>query len=134
MSSQTDIRPEIGKTVDRPYLDVLADVESALTAEGFGVLTRIDVRETLKKKLDVDFADYVILGACAPPLAHRALSAVPQVGVLLPCNVVVRDAGDGRTAIECINARMMAAILPGQEIEAVATEVAERLDRVLAAI
>lgn len=134
MSLETDIRPEIGKTVDRPYETVVAEVEAALEKEGFGVLTRIDVRATLKKKLDVDFADYVILGACAPPLAHRALSDVPEVGVLLPCNVVVRDAGNGSTAVECINARMMAAMFSGEEIGEVATEVAARLDRVLEAI
>ncbi|MCL7981738.1 MAG: DUF302 domain-containing protein, partial [marine benthic group bacterium] len=77
------------------YDEAVKRVEAALQDEGFGILTRIDVRETLKKKIDVDFHPYVILGACNPPLAHRALSAEDTIGLMLPCNVVVAESPEG---------------------------------------
>ncbi|HSH74999.1 MAG TPA: DUF302 domain-containing protein [Longimicrobiales bacterium] len=80
--------------LDVPFDEAIERVSQALREQGFGILTRIDVRSTLKEKLDVDFRDYVILGACNPKLAHRALSARPDVGLLLPCNVTVEKAGD----------------------------------------
>ena len=108
-------------------------VEAALRAEGFGVLTEIDVQATLKARLGVDQAPYVILGACNPPLAHRAISADPAVGVLLPCNVVLRQDGPD-TIVEAMDPLSVLGIVQAPEIEAVAQEAAERLIRVIAAV
>lgn len=119
--------------VDRDFDDVLATTRQALADEGFGVLTEIDVKATMKAKLDVDREEYVILGACNPPLAHRALEAEPELGVLLPCNVVVYRA-DGRTRVSAVAAEQMLGMVGNQALEPVATEVAGRLRRVLDAI
>ena len=108
-------------------------VEAALRAEGFGVLTEIDVQATMKARLGVDQAPYLILGACNPPLAHRAISADPAVGVLLPCNVVLREDGPD-TIIEAMDPLSVLGIVQASEIEAVAREAAERLIRVIAAV
>jgi uncharacterized protein (DUF302 family) len=124
----------IGRTVDLSYEDALARVEEALRREGFGVLTRIDVKATMKEKLGADLAPFVILGACNPPLAHRAISAVPEVGLMLPCNVVVRQLAPGRTRVEAINADAMAALFPNEELSAVAGDVGDRLARVIASV
>ncbi|MCC6620715.1 MAG: DUF302 domain-containing protein [Deltaproteobacteria bacterium] len=96
-------RSEIRKTLDLSFDDALARVPDALATEGFGILTRIDVRETLKKKIDVDFRPYTILGACNPPLAHQALSAELEVGLMLPCNVIVYAEGERRTTVVAID-------------------------------
>ena len=93
--------------LENSYDDAVKAVTQALKTEGFGVLTEIDVKDTLKKKLDEDFRPYVILGACNPPLAHQALSAAPEVGMLLPCNVTVEAAEDGGSLIRIINPKMM---------------------------
>lgn len=119
--------------VDRDFDDVLASTRQALADEGFGVLTEIDVKATMKAKLDVDREEYVILGACNPPLAHKALEAEPELGVLLPCNVVVYRA-DGRTRVSAVAAEQMLGMVGNQALEPVATEVAGRLRRVLDAI
>lgn len=128
------VEPGIGRTVAMPFGAVLERAESALQKEGFGVLTRIDVRDTLKKKLGVERAPFVILGACNPPLAHRALQAAPEIGLLLPCNVVVRDLGQGRTRVEAINPQAMIAMFPEASLEDVAAEVATKLTRVIESI
>ncbi len=119
--------------VDRPFDDVLASTRAALADEGFGVLTEIDVKATMKAKLDVDRDDYVILGACNPPLAHQALEAEPELGVLLPCNVVVYRTGD-TTRVSAVAAEQMLGMVGNQQLEPVATEVAGRLRRVLDAV
>lgn len=118
---------------DRDFDDVLAATRAALADEGFGVLTEIDVKATMKAKLDVDRDDYVILGACNPPLAHQALEAEPELGVLLPCNVVVYRTG-GRTRVSAVAAEQMLGMVGNEALTPVAEEVAQRLDRVLASI
>lgn len=124
-----------GKTVSMPYEDAVTRTKEALATEGFGVLSEINVRETLKKKLDVDFRPYVILGACNPPLAHQALTSELDIGLLLPCNVVVY-AGEGKdTSVVAIMDPEAALELTGNErIRPLAHEVKERLERVLAKI
>ncbi|MDL1911705.1 DUF302 domain-containing protein [Chloroflexi bacterium CFX6] len=106
-------------------------VTEALKAEGFGVLTEIDVQETLKKKLNVDFRPYKILGACNPPLAHRALTADAQVGLLLPCNVVVSQEEEGMVEISLVDPLGMLGIVTNPAVEPVAREARERLERVV---
>ncbi|MFN2190677.1 MAG: DUF302 domain-containing protein [Candidatus Promineifilaceae bacterium] len=107
-------------------------VEQALKKEGFGILTEIDVKETLKKKIDVDFRPYWILGACNPPLAHRALKAAPEAGLLLPCNVTIAEVDANHTEVSIIDPLMMTDFSDSVELMAVAIEAKERLDRVAA--
>jgi uncharacterized protein (DUF302 family) len=110
-------------------------VTDALKAEGFGVLTEIDVKATLKKKMDVDFRPYKILGACNPPLAHRALSADPQIGLLLPCNVVVAQSEEeGMIDVSLIDPISMLGIVNNPEVESVAQDARARLERVTASL
>ena len=106
-------------------------VTDALKAEGFGVLTEIDVKATLKKKIDVDFRPYKILGACNPPLAHRALSADAQIGLLLPCNVVVAQGSEeGVIDVSIVDPMSMLGVVKNPDIEPVAEEARTRLERV----
>ncbi|MBI5568266.1 MAG: DUF302 domain-containing protein [Chloroflexi bacterium] len=111
----------------------LQTVTDALKAEGFGVLTEIDVQATLKKKLDVDFRPYKILGACNPPLAYRALTAAPEVGLLLPCNVTVAQVDDG-IEVGIIDPLSMMGFIAHPDLEPVADEARQRLDRVAKAL
>jgi uncharacterized protein (DUF302 family) len=106
-------------------------VREALKEEGFGVLTEIDVRSTLKSKLGVDFPRYEILGACNPPLAHRALQAEADVGLLLPCNVVVREAGGGDVVVEAMDPVVQLEVSDNPDLPALADVVRGRLERVL---
>ncbi len=126
---------EYGITVrtSASFAEAVEQVREALKGQGFGVLTEIDVQATLKAKLGEDMEDYLILGACNPPLAHRALSADRQIGLLLPCNVVVRAAGD-ETLIEALDPMTMVAITEEDELRSVATEAASRLRAALSAI
>ena len=124
-----------GKTVDLPYEQAVERTRAALAAQGFGVLTEIDVRETLKKKLDVEFRPYVILGACNPPLAHRALSAELDIGLLLPCNVIVYQGADSNASVVEVMDPVAALALTGRsDIAELATEVRGRLEKMLAAL
>jgi uncharacterized protein (DUF302 family) len=123
-----------GKTVSTSYEDTLARATEALAKEGFGVLTEIDVQATLKKKLGKDMAPYKILGACNPQFAHRAIELEPQIGALLPCNVVVRVDADGRTRVEIMDPNAVLQLVDRPEIGAIAGEVRQRLERVLAAL
>ena len=123
----------IGVTVDRPYAETVAAVRDSLALQGFGVLTEIDVAATLKLRLDIDVPAQVILGACRPQLAHRALDAVPSIAALLPCNVVVRDVG-GATAVEAVDPDAMMRLADDVTLREVATEARERLVAALTAL
>lgn len=128
-------RYAIGTTVDLPYDRAVERMREELAREGFGVLTEIDVAATLKKKLDVDFRSYIILGACNPPLAHRALTAEREIGVLLPCNVVVYAADErGKSVVEAMDPVAALDLSGNEEIRPIASEVRTRLERVLAAV
>ncbi len=119
---------------DLAFDEAVTRVTAALAAEGFGILTEIDVRATLKKKLDVDFRRYVILGACNPSLAYRALTAEPLIGVLLPCNVVVMEGDGGGVTVAAFSPTTGFALVGRSEIQPIAAEVESRLERVLAAL
>jgi len=110
--------------------DTIARVTQLLADEGFGVLTEIDVKATMKDKLGIDYRPYKILGACSAPLAQRALAAEPHVGVLMPCSVVVWDEGDHRV-VAAMEPRLMSGVVDSSELRAVADEVSVRLHRVL---
>ncbi|EFL08369.1 conserved hypothetical protein [Streptomyces sp. AA4] len=114
--------------------DVMAKTRTALAGAGFGVLTEIDVQATMREKLDEAMERYTILGACNPPLAHRALSATREIGLLLPCNVVVRESGAGGTVVEAINPAVMADVAPEAGVAEVAAEAAARLESALDAL
>jgi uncharacterized protein (DUF302 family) len=120
----------LSATLDAPFDTVVERVKEALAEQGFGVLTEIDIKATLKKKLDVDVAEQVILGACNPTFAHKALQMEPSIGLLLPCNVVVRSEGSG-TQVEMINPQTMVDVTNNPEMAAVADQVTELLQAAL---
>jgi uncharacterized protein (DUF302 family) len=119
------------KTVEGSFEEVLVKVAEELKKEGFGVLTEIDVKETLKKKLDVDFGKYKILGACNPPFAYKALKAEPNIGVLLPCNTVVRELTGGKVEVSVVNPLVSMSNVNNSGLESIAAEVSEKLKKVL---
>lgn len=120
----------ISATTDLPFADAVSRVREELAREGFGVLCEIDVQATLKQKLDVDRDPYVILGACNPRLAHQALDAEPELGTLLPCNVVVYEQ-DGQTHLAAVDAQQMLSIVGNEELTPIATDVRARLGAVI---
>ena len=134
MTNLTPAQLGLSVRLNTNFDEVLTRVTAALKAEGFGVLTEIDVKETLKKKLDVDFRPYKILGACNPPLAYRALSAAPEAGLLLPCNVTVSYVEDSVTDVSIVDPLSMLGIIHHPDLEPVAKEARARLDRVAAAL
>lgn len=121
----------IRKVLDATYDEALARVPEALKSEGFGVLTNIDVRATLEKKLGVDFRRYEILGACNPPLAHEALRTELEIGVMLPCNVVVYEGDDGRAVVVAIDPTTTIAALDNPALAKLAATVKDKLGRAL---
>jgi uncharacterized protein (DUF302 family) len=123
-----------GRTVALDFDAVIARVTQELAKEGFGVLTDIDVAATMKKKLDKDMPPYRILGACNPPFAHQAITAEPSIGLLMPCNVVVRQDAAGRVHVEFMDPKPMFDLVGRPEVEPLATEVRARLVRVMNAL
>lgn len=123
-------------TTERPYEETVAAVREQLAEAGFGVLTEIDLKSTLKVKLDVDVAPQVILGACRPQLAHQALQAEPSIAALLPCNVVVRSTGETTTVVEAFDPAMMTSFVaePSDALRAVSDDARARLITALSAL
>ena len=134
MTTQTAAQLGLTVRLNKNFDEALTQVTAALKAEGFGVLTEIDMKETLKKKLDVDFRPYKILGACNPPLAYRALSTAPEVGLLLPCNVTVSYVEEHVTEIAIIDPVSMLGFVNHPDLEPVAEEARARLDLVAKAL
>lgn len=122
-----------GTVLNAPYEQTVVQVKDALKAEGFGVLSEINVKQTLYEKIGVEMPPYLILGACNPPLAHRAITAEPEVGLLLPCNVLIRADGD-RTRVDIADPEAMLNIVGKSELNEVAADAKQRLQRVVAAL
>ena len=123
-----------GKPVDLAFDEAIEAVTAGLGEEGFGVLTEIDVAATMKKKLDVDMPPYRILGACNPPLAHQAVTAVPEIGLLLPCNVLVREDDEGQVHVSFMDPGSVLGLVNNPDVEPLAAEVRAKLERVLEAL
>lgn len=121
------------KTVSIPFDAAVEKVTAELQKEGFGVLTTIDVKETLKKKLDVDFKKYKILGVCNPPFAHKALQAEEEIGLLLPCNVIVYER-EGESVVSAFDPLSMSRIVDNPAIQPIAEETKQKLQRVIEAM
>jgi len=121
------------KTVDLSFEQTIEKVTEELKKEGFGVLTTIDVKDTLKKKIDVDFKKYTILGACNPPIAHKALQTEEEIGLLLPCNVIVYEK-ENQTNVSMFDPMLMTNVVDNEKMEPIAKEVKEKLQRVLAEV
>jgi len=129
-----DTKFGFGKTVDLGFEEAVETVTEELSKEGFGVLTEIDVQATLKKKLGEDMPPYKILGGCNPPLAHQAVTAVPEIGLLLPCNVLVRENDEGKVRVSFMDPGAVLGLVDNPDVEPLAAEVKTRLERVLAAL
>ncbi len=121
------------KSIDLPFEQAIEKVTDELKKEGFGVLTSIDVKETLKKKINVDFKKYTILGACNPPIAHKALLEEEELGLLLPCNIIVYEKGD-KTVVSVFDPMIMTKVVDNEKIAPVAEQVKEKLERVLQSV
>jgi len=129
-----DTKFGFGKSVSLGFDEAINKVTEELGKEGFGVLTEIDVKATLKKKLDKEMPPYRILGACNPTLAHQAISAVPEIGLLLPCNVLVREADDHRVHVSFMDPESVLSLVDDAGVTPLAAEVKSKLQRVLAAL
>ncbi len=123
-----------GKTIDGPFDAAVEKVKAELRKEGFGVLTEIDVRKTLKEKLNVDFRNYRILGSCNPPFAYKALLAEDKIGLMLPCNVIVQETADGRVEVAAIDPIASMAAVANPALEPIGLEVRAKLAKVVAAL
>ena len=123
-----------GKPVDLGFEEAIETVTEELDKEGFGILTEIDVQATLKKKLGEDMPPYRILGACNPPLAHQAVSAVPEIGLLLPCNVLVRQDDEGKVYVSFMDPGSVLGLVDNPDVVPLAEQGKEKLERVLAAL
>ncbi|MGM0530419.1 MAG: DUF302 domain-containing protein [Bacteroidota bacterium] len=119
------------KTLEGNFDQVVEKVTNALKEEGFGVLADIDVQQTLKTKLDVNFRKYRILGACNPPNAHKALTAEPNIGLMLPCNVVVQETDDGKVDVSAVDPVASMASVENSQLKGVAANIKEKLERVI---
>ncbi|MGN6252520.1 MAG: DUF302 domain-containing protein [Marmoricola sp.] len=124
----------INTTVDAPYEAAVAAVREALSDQGFGILTEIDLKAALKEKLDVDIAPQIILGACRPPLAYEAIQAEPSIAAVLPCNVVVRAVDDDVTVVEAFDPDAMMGLADTPALSSVARDAKQRLDAALASL
>ncbi|HEY6060570.1 MAG TPA: DUF302 domain-containing protein [Gemmatimonadales bacterium] len=132
--SATTTSYAIGRSVPLAYEQAVARIRDELQQQGFGVLTEIDVQATLKKKLDVDFKKYVILGACNPPLAYQGFQAEPDVGLLLPCNVVVYEEGPTQSRVAVLDPVAQLGISGRPDLEPLALQARERLEKALARV
>lgn len=119
------------KILDQSPDEVEPRVREALEGEGFGVLTEIDIKATLKRKLDVDFRPYKILGACNPPAAHKALQAEDKIGTMLPCNVILQETDDGRTEVAAVDPVASMQAVENSDLQSIAEEIRDRLWRVI---
>ena len=133
MTEQTKLAYGFGVTINAPYAEAVERTKAALKEQGFGVLTEIDVKATMKQKLDVDFRPYVILGACNPPLAHRALTTELDLGLLLPCNVVVYET-EGGSVVEVMDPVAAMGVVGNPALEPIAHEAKARLEKALATL
>lgn len=122
------------RKIEGEFEDTVLRVRDALQREGFGVLTEIDVRATFRKKLDVDFRKYVILGACNPPFAHKALTAELEIGLLMPCNVIVYENDGGGVTVAAMDASLLATVTGNEALSAVATTVNDKLQRAIGSV
>lgn len=121
----------INREIDGSFDDIVTKVREALAKEGFGILTEIDVKATFREKLDVDFQNYIILGACNPPFAHKALTAEDKIGLLLPCNVIVQDKPDGKVEVAAIDPVVSMMAVENDEINPIAEEIRGKLQAVI---
>jgi len=121
------------RQVNTPYKEAIVKTKEELNKEGFGILTEIDVKATLKKKLNVDYDDYIILGACNPPFAYQALKAEKDIGLLLPCNVIIYDS-NGQTFVSTIKTTVAMNMIDNEELRIVATQVEDKLKKVIDSI
>ncbi len=119
------------KTVDISFTKAISRVIEELKREGFGILTEIDIKETFKRKLDVDFPEYTILGACNPPFAYRALQAEPKIGLMLPCNVIIRELNDGKIEVAAVDPLASMQSIENKELQSIAGEIQLKLKKVI---